>query len=214
MVTVSAANPGPGGPVVLIGPLAAGKSTVGAELARVLGVPMCSVDEVRWRYFEEIGYDGAEAERCFARGRTPAEKLAYGMPFEVYAIEQIMAYRSFGVIDFGASNSVYDDAVLLGRVEAALTGAYVVLLLPSKDPVTSEQVLAGRLAHILQAKDEEVTGELLALNSYFVRHPANRRLARKVVYTSDRSPTAIASEIALSWTAGTPCRPEPPRQER
>ncbi len=196
MVTVSATNPVPGRPVVLIGPLAAGKSTVGAALASLLGVPMCSVDEVRWRYFEEIGYDGAAAERCFAQGRTPAEKLAYGKPFEVYAIERVMADRSLGVIDFGASNSVYDDAVLLARVEAALTGAYVVLLLPSKDPETSEQALAARLALILQAKDEDVTGELLELNSYFVRHPANRRLARTVVYTSDRSPADIASEIA------------------
>ncbi len=84
---------------------------------------MCSVDEVRWRYFEEIGYDRTEAERCFARGRTPAEKLAYGQPFEVYAIRQIMADRSLGVIDFGASNSVYDDAGLLAQVKAALTGA-------------------------------------------------------------------------------------------
>jgi hypothetical protein len=208
MVTVSAANAVPSGPVVLIGPLAVGKSTVGAGLASRLGVPMCSVDEVRWRYFDLIGYDRGEAERRFARGRTPAEKLAYGMPFEVYAIEQIMADRSHRVIDFGASNSVYDDAVLLARVEAALTGAYVVLLLPSKDPVTSERLLAARLAQILQAKDEDVTGELLALNSYFVRHPSNRRLARKVVYTSDRSPAAIASEIAHSLAAATP-RPCP-----
>ena len=73
----------------------------------------------------------------------------------MYAIEQIMADHSLGVIDFGASNSVYDDDVLLARVEAALTGADVVLLLPSKDPVTSERVLAARLALILQAKDED-----------------------------------------------------------
>jgi hypothetical protein len=127
--------------VVLIGPLAAGKSTVGAELAQLLGVPICSIDDVRWAYFDQIGYDPAEAGRCFAGGRTPAEKLAYGKPFEVYAIEQVMAARPHGVVDFGASNSVYDDPALLARVAAALSGSHVVLLLPSEDTATSARVL-------------------------------------------------------------------------
>ena len=202
MVTMPTTVQVAGGPVVLIGPLAAGKTTVGAHVAALLDVPMCSVDVVRWQYFDEIGYDRDEAERRFAAGRTPAEKLSYGMPFEVHAIERIMADHSYGVIDFGASNSVYDDAALLARVETALSGAYVVLLLPSQDPARSEQMLATRLEAILHAKGEAMSAELLALNSYFVRHPANRRLAGKVCYTAGRTPAAIAAEIADCVDAG------------
>lgn len=183
---------------VLIGPLAVGKTTVGVQLASLLSVPLCSVDEVRWGYFDELGYDREVAEQRFSVGRTVAEKLAYGQPFEVHAIERIMADRSLRVIDFGASNSVYEDAGLLSRVEAALSEADVFLLLPSEDPDRSEQILTERLRMVLRAKGEEVSDELLALNSYFIRHPANRRLAGQVIYTLDRPPAAITKEIAQS----------------
>ena len=201
MVVVSTPLPFPRGPVVLIGPLAVGKSTVSVALASLVGSPMCSVDEIRWQYFDEIGYDRAEATRRYAAGQTPAEKLAYGMPFEVYAIEQIMVRESFGVIDFGASNSVYEDPVLLARVRAALSEAYVVMLLPSEDPAESEQILAARLRAILHAKGEVVSDELLVLNAFFIRHSSSRRLAQEIVYTSGRGPSAIAAEIAQSYEA-------------
>ena len=183
-------------PLVLIGPLAVGKSTVSAALAPLLSTRVCSVDEVRWRYFDEMGHDRAEAQKRFAAGRTPAEKLSYGMPFEVHAIERIMATTSAGVIDFGASNSVLEDRALFDRVQAALSDADVVLLLPSQDPVESEQVLAARLRVILGARGEVPSDELLALNAYFVRHPSGRRLASRVVHTSGRGPSEVAAEIA------------------
>jgi len=202
MVTAMSSEAAPVGPVVLIGPLGVGKTTVGTQLAQLLSVPLCSVDEARWAHFDELGYDREVAEHRFAAGRTVAEKLAYGQPFEVHAIERIMADRSSGVVDFGASNSVYDDAHLLSRVEAALSAAHVVLLLPSEDSARSELVLAARLATVLQAKGEEVSDELLALNSYFIRHPANRRLAGQVIYTRDRPPAAVAEELARSLRLG------------
>ena len=198
---MSTAVPGLSRPVVLIGPLAAGKSTVGAELARLLDVPICSIDDVRWTYFDQIGYDATEADRCFAGGRTPAEKMAYGKPFEVYAIEQVMAGQPLGVVDFGASNSVYDDPALLARVAAALSGSHVVLLLPSEDAATSAQVLEVRLRAILRAKGEQVGPDLLALNAYFVGHESNHQLANAIVYTADRPPSAIAAEVARGFDA-------------
>jgi dephospho-CoA kinase len=42
--------------VVLIGPIAAGKSTLGTLLSAALGLPQCSMDDVRFRYYREIGY--------------------------------------------------------------------------------------------------------------------------------------------------------------
>jgi len=182
-------------PVVLIGPLAVGKSTVAAVLARSLEMRICSIDEVRWRYLDQMGYDHAEAGRRFASGKTPAEKMAYREPFEVQVIEHVLAAKSHGVFDFGASNSVFEDPGLLVRVQTALLGTHVVLLLPSEDPEESERVLGARLHTLLRAKGEQVSDELLALNSYFIRHPANRQLARTILYTSERRPKDIAVEI-------------------
>ena len=43
--------------IVLIGPVRAGKSTLGRLLAQRLDLPQVSVDELRWKYHKEIGYD-------------------------------------------------------------------------------------------------------------------------------------------------------------
>ena len=46
-------------PVIIIGPMCAGKSTVAQYLAERLDFPRIELDEVRWTYYEEIGYDQA-----------------------------------------------------------------------------------------------------------------------------------------------------------
>lgn len=185
-------------PVVLIGPLAAGKSTVAAILARSLKVRVCSIDDVRWKYLDQIGYDRAEADRRFAEGQNPAEKMAYRERFEAQVIEQVLAAHSYGVIDFGASNSIYENPGLLVRVQTALRGTNVVLLLPSEDPEESERVLGARLRALLRAKGEQVSEEILALNAYFIRHPSNRQLAQITFYTSELRPEDIAIGIVSS----------------
>jgi shikimate kinase len=43
--------------IVLIGPIAAGKTTMGRLLAGKLGVPFCPIDDVRPAYYQEAGYD-------------------------------------------------------------------------------------------------------------------------------------------------------------
>jgi cytidylate kinase len=46
-----------GGEAILIGPMGAGKSTQGKLLAEALGLPQCSMDEIRWDYYREMGFD-------------------------------------------------------------------------------------------------------------------------------------------------------------
>ncbi len=47
--------------IVLIGPVRTGKSTLGRLLAQALGLPQVSLDEIRLRYYKEIGFDEALA---------------------------------------------------------------------------------------------------------------------------------------------------------
>jgi adenylate kinase family enzyme len=182
--------------IILIGPLGAGKSTVGRLLAEELGLPQCSLDDLRWGYFEEIGYDKAAARRIARSGKDIPEKLSYNKRFEVHAIERTLADHSHSVIDFGASNSVYEDELLLTRVEEALAPyPNVILLLPSADPDESAEILSARLTQIVKAKGEEINHELFELNEYFINHPSNRRLAKMVIYTKGKTPEEICDQI-------------------
>jgi adenylate kinase family enzyme len=182
--------------IILMGPLGVGKSTVGHLLAEKLGLPQCSVDLVRWKYYDEIGFDKAVASKIAESDQGIQGQLRYSEPFDAHAIERILADHDQGVIDFGASNSVYEDQYLLARVENILTPyPNVILLLPSSDLDESVEILNTRLTQMLKAKGEEISNELFDLNEYFIKHPSSHRLAKLVIYTKDKTPEEICNEI-------------------
>jgi shikimate kinase len=181
--------------ILLIGPLGAGKTTVGQLLAERLGLPFCSVDQVRDAYYKNVGYDQAFASQIAASEQGIPGLLRYSKPFEAKMVQQVLADHH-GVIDFGASNSVYDDKVLFARVEKTLAPyPNVILLLPSQDLDESAEILKRRLTQMLTGAGKEFTDELFELNEYFIRHPSNHRLAKRVIYTKDKTPEEICDEI-------------------
>ena len=94
--------------------------------------------------------------------------LRYSKPFEAQMVEQVLANHD-GVIDFGASNSVYDDKDLFARVENTLAPyPNVILLLPSPSADESLEILNNRLTLTLTAAGREFTNELFELNKYFI----------------------------------------------
>ena len=180
--------------IILIGPLGAGKTTVGNLIAKKLGVPYCAVDTVRPAYYRKAGYD----ETAAASGKGVRDVMRYSKPFEARMVEMVLA-EHHGVIDFGASNSAYDDPILLDQVEKALAPyPHVILLLPSPDADESAEILKHRLIRMLTEAGKEFTDELFELNDYFIRHPSNRRLAKQVIYTKDKTPEEICNEILKS----------------
>ncbi|MEO1388800.1 MAG: shikimate kinase [Cyanobacteria bacterium J06634_6] len=173
--------------IILIGPQTVGKSTVGKLLAERLDLPQCSMDEKRWRYYKEIGYDETLAQQKIEEEGAWGI-LRYWKPFEAYAVERLLAEHTNYVIDFGAGHSVYDDSQLFQRVEKALSPyPNVVLLLPSPDLEDSISILSKRNQHL--------PADIRSTNEYFIKHPSNNRLAKFVVYTKSKTPTETCDEI-------------------
>lgn len=187
--------------VILIGPMSAGKSTIAPLLADALGLERVEMDTLRWAYYDEIGYDRV-LELQIAQQEGWPGLLRYWKPFEAHAVERAVAEHRNCIFDFGASHSVYEDQGLFQRVQQALAPfRYVVLLLPSPDLDLSVRIVNERFSQEIEATGQEVNPELLEMNALFCRHPSNRQLATKVVYTLDHTPEQTCAEI-VRWIEG------------
>jgi shikimate kinase len=186
--------------VILIGPMSAGKSTIAQILAKRLKVPRIELDNVRQKFYKEIGYDEKYASEIVGKEGMMG-LLRYWKPFEVHAVERALEEYDRCVLDFGADHSVYDDPELFSRVKKALEPyKHVILILPSPDLDRSVEIVNQRFSELLIHEVGKIDPELLELNERFVRHPSNKVLAKKIVYTEGKSPKDTCQEI-LNWIA-------------
>lgn len=178
--------------IILIGPIGAGKTTIGELLAQKLNLPQISMDEVRFTYYQEIGYNPTLAEE---KRKTDGVWgiYQYWKPFEAHAVERLLADHHTCVFDLGAGHSVYEDAALFDRVQRALAPyPNVILLLPSPDKDESIEILNER---------EPILRDMTPnLNIHFVHHPSNETLAKITIYTKDKTPEETCEEILRTIT--------------
>jgi shikimate kinase len=181
--------------IILIGPISAGKSTIAALLAEKLNVSRISLDDERWKYYDEIGYD-KEAVSKAADEHGMLGVLQYWKPFEAHSVKRILEDHRNCVIDFGAGHSVYEDETLFSQVERVLAPyPNVIMLLPSPDPDESIKILNTRFEELLMREVGKADPALFEVNAQFVRHPSNYKLAKIVIYTKDKTPDDTCAEI-------------------
>ena len=109
--------------IIFIGPVGAGKTTLGTLVAEALQLPKHSLDDLRWGYYDEIGYDVATMKASDAKEGF-AGVYQYWKPFEIHAVERMLEEHKDCVFDFGAGHSVYAND---GLLRESRTGARTVL---------------------------------------------------------------------------------------
>jgi adenylate kinase family enzyme len=176
--------------IILIGPARTGKSTLAQLLADKLNQPRVELDEVRWTYYREIGYDDALAREIRQKGGFVA-LVFYWKQFDAYAVERVLSEHHRCVMDFGAGHSVYESTELFRRVRTALAPYNnVVLILPSPDVEESIRILNERTKDLVGA-----FGQGFNWNEYFVRDHSNYDLAKFIVYTQGKTAEETRDEI-------------------
>jgi len=167
--------------IILIGPVGAGKSTIGNLLSKKLNIPQASLDDERWAVYEEIGYDFEYADKLYEEEGFLGI-YDYWKKFEAYSVERVLDMYQGYIHDFGAGQSVYEDEDLFQGVRSVLnTYQNVVLLLPCADKEKSLQILSGRTE--------------FEHNSLFINNTSNEKLAKITVYTEGKTPTETCDEI-------------------
>lgn len=175
----------------MIGPIGSGKTTLAQLLYTRTMLPQCSMDLLRWVYFEEIGYDQGIAREKISEGGFWA-LYKYWKPFEAHAVKRLLQDYRECIFDLGGSSSVYEDDELFKQVSETLAPyPYVILLMPSPDFDESIQILNARNTYATDAQRE--------VNEHLVRHHSNYDLAKHTVYTKDKSPEETCDEI-IKWT--------------
>ena len=181
--------------IILIGPIGAGKTTQMKLLGTRLGWPAFDLDDLRWEYYKEIGYDEAYANGLRDSGDWFALER-YWKPFEAHSVERVLAdYPVNHVIAFGGGQSVYDDPQLFARVERALAPFPVILLMPTPDIEQSTLIGRQRIAALVPELPESALDMITSLNRALLTSPSNARLAKHTLYTQGQSPEQTCDAI-------------------
>jgi len=183
-------------PIILIGPMNVGKSTIGKLLSEATCLPQLSLDELRWKYYEEAGF-GKEKVDLYIEEHGFLNTFWYWKKYEAYTVERTFEDYQYGVFDLGGGHSVYEDPVLFNRVSQCFKPFdNVVLILPSEDKKESIEILLDQGREKAE-KCKHLKPEywMPILIEHFVNHPSNQLLAKHIVYTKGKTPMMTRDEI-------------------
>jgi shikimate kinase len=174
-------------PIILMGPMATGKSSVASELTKQTGVPRAPLDMLRWYYYFKQGYS-LEKDATF---KSFSERLAYWKTFDVATIKNTIADFPESIIDFGAGHSYFPDEKQLKLIQETLASIQnIFLLLPNEDNEESFKICKTRLS-----TRDGIEAEKVEANRLFIEHPSTRALSKHIIYCKNESPAEIARRI-------------------
>lgn len=187
--------------LVLIGPAAAGKTTIGQLVAELLHVPFVDLDDVGERYYAEVGWSIQRlAERSRQLGRVAAERE--WEPARAHAVVRAVEDHPGAVLALGAGHTSYMDHRCFAQVADVLAGVpQVALILPSPDRASS---LAELRRRSLASKGTDWISAGHDFLAEWLDDAGMRSLATDVVYTDGHTAEAVAAQLTTEFSVSGP----------
>lgn len=180
--------------LLLIGPAAAGKTTIGNMTADILGLPFVDLDEVGAAYYAEVDWSIDRLVRRTAQvGRVAAERE--WEPARAHAVRRAVEDHPGAVLALGAGHTSYTNPVCFADVRAAAAKvSTVVLLLPTGE---REPDLAELRRRSLATKGTDWVSSGHDFLAEWLDDPGMRSLATNLVATGADTPRETASRVAM-----------------
>lgn len=181
--------------IILIGPMLVGKTTVANAVKKLVHQDVLSLDAIRLKYFDQIGYDSYLASTIEEQYGLFG-KLRYWKPFELYTVENVFSEYQNCIFDFGAGFSVFDDEIMASKIKALFKQfTNVFMLLPYEDSNKSLTVMTQRFLARENGDSKLLTDESISFMKYLLQHPLNKELSKHTFYCEDSSTDDIARKI-------------------
>jgi nucleoside-triphosphatase THEP1 len=186
-------RPHRGGPrIVLVGPPATGKTTLGEMLAARLQRPFLDLDAVGGHYYAEAGWSIAKLiERITAVGRLAAE--IEWEPARAHAVARVIADHPDAMIALGAGHTSYTNPGLREAVRTVLENCPdVVHILPSADRDLSLFMLRERC---IASKGHPWIADGHDFLAAWLDDPTPGQVATRTVYTVNQTPNQTVESL-------------------
>jgi len=173
-------------PIILIGPIGVGKTTIGKLLAQKLSIPFFSLDEEEKQHTVPVGYDVTQYDFIKEQqGSLAAYEYARGFFDE--AVVRFFAEHNNGVFDLGGGHPVVPDPKKQQRIKKVLEPyRNIFLLMPTQDVAESLDILRKR-NEVAEGEDD--------FNVLYFKDKTFWDIAKFVMYTEGKTPKETCKEI-------------------
>jgi shikimate kinase len=183
-------------PIIIIGPMHAGKSTIANLLAKKLSLPETSVDAIALEYYIKHGINQKKMEEVM-KSDNFHDYVDYMRPYELSAVLDMVNDFPDTIISFGAGHSYFMQKKDIEQILSIKKQTpNIFLLLPSKDKEETRKILELRMNEDRKGKmSDERLHTRNEVNTSFINSESNFLLADRIIYTDGKTPEQCCEEI-------------------
>lgn len=174
-------------PIIFIGPIGAGKSTIAKMVAEELSIPSFSLDKEE-HLAASVGYDIERYKRMWKENGL-LDAYEYRRSFYDRLVPLFLASHDHGVLDLGGGHPIVPDQAKQEVIRKAFAPyEHIFLLMPTPDPNESIKILRKRN----QLADDEPD-----LNTLYFKNGNTVfwEIAKFPVYTEGKTPKQTHAEV-------------------
>jgi shikimate kinase len=172
--------------IVLIAPRGIPLESWAKTFAEKLNLPFHSPNDFSDEEWKALGFSMKTEFISFAKGGA-YEAYRQKVPLRIAAVKKLLSNPSPSIIALPPDYVVYENPQdLLQVFELVDESARIILLTPTNDENENAKILDADLSKMTDWSE---------VNAYWVRHPANEKLAKHRVYTAGKTEDETCAEI-------------------